>query len=162
MTLRRSVVIKDFVPADLDSLRQVIHATIDTSYAGIYSPRAIAHFHGHHSDERVISRMCDGRVLVIARDGELLGTGSLVGDEIEGVFVRPDIQKSGLGAFVMDELEAIATSVGLRSVELSASLPSVGFYEHRDYHMLEARSVDVGEGERLDYWMARKCLRGES
>jgi hypothetical protein len=50
----------------------------------------------------------------------------------------------------------------LPSVELDVSLPSRGFYERRGYRMLEDRSIDVGEGETLDYWRAAKRLAGES
>ncbi|MGB4441754.1 MAG: hypothetical protein WBJ62_05965 [Coriobacteriia bacterium] len=46
----------------------------------------------------------------------------------------------------------------LPAAELSVSLPSRGFYERRGYRILEACSIDVDEGERLDYWAAEKQL----
>ena len=156
------VQLRQFEPADLAAVRELIEDTIEASYSGVYSPRAIEHFRQHHSAARILERCASGRVLVAQREDRLVATGSVVGDEIAGVFVSFDCQHAGIGASVMDELEAIAQAAGRVTVQLSASLPSVGFYEHRGYSMLEARSVDVGAGERLDYWLARKCLRGES
>jgi hypothetical protein len=45
-------------------------------------------------------------------------------------------------------------------VELSVSLPSRRFYENLGYELVEACSIDVGEGQRLDFWKARKMLAG--
>ena len=41
---------------------------------------------------------------------------------------------------------------------ISVSLPSRGFYERLGYVILEECSIDVGEGEKLDYWQAKKKL----
>ncbi len=35
-------------------------------------------------------------------------------------------------------------------------------YEHRGYRVVEDCSIEVGEGERLDYWEAVRDLAGES
>jgi hypothetical protein len=43
-------------------------------------------------------------------------------------------------------------------VVLSVSLPSKGFYEALRYEILQEAHLDVGEGQRLDYWKARKVL----
>jgi GNAT superfamily N-acetyltransferase len=154
------VQIRPFRLADLGSVRQLIDDTIRASYSAVYPPRAIQHFLAYHSASRILDRHGAGDVLVVAQEGVLVATGSVVADEIVGVFVSPDCQRSGVGAYVMDELEAVAQAGGFASTRLSASLPSVGFYERRGYRMLEARSIDVGEGQRLDYWVAQKDLAG--
>ncbi len=46
----------------------------------------------------------------------------------------------------------------LPAAELSVSLPSRGFYERRGCRILEARFIDAGEGEQLDYWAVEKLL----
>jgi len=88
-----------------------------------------------------------------------VATGSLRADEVSGVFVAPERQGEGLGGLVMDALEEAALRAGQCSTRLSVSLPSRRFYERRGYRILEARSIDVGGGERLDYWEAVKELR---
>ncbi len=78
------------------------------------------------------------------------------------IFVRPDLQRRGHGKAVMRELERRARARGFTQVELSVSLPSREFYESLGYEMLEECSIDVGDGQRLDFWKAGKTLRSES
>ena len=58
----------------------------------------------------------------------------------------------------MRELENEAKARGCTESELSVSLPSRGFYEGLGYEMLEECLIDVGEGQHLDFWKARKPL----
>jgi len=147
---------------DAPAVHDLIGATIDACYPAHYPPRAVEFFKAFHSPEALVRRAETGILLVVEDGGRIIGTGALVDGEIGGVFVLPDEQNRGIGASVMDELERTARSSDLRSVELDVSLPSHGFYERRGYRMLESRSIDVGEGETLDYWRAVKRLAGES
>jgi GNAT superfamily N-acetyltransferase len=83
-----------------------------------------------------------------------------VAGEITGVFVASERQGRGLGALVMDELEAAARAGGCGAARLSVSLPSKGFYEKRDYVLTDQLSADMGEGEYLNYWEGEKRLIG--
>lgn len=147
-----------FRSSDLEALRQLIHATIDVSYGDVYPPRAVQFFKDYHTDERILERHAAGSVIVAEHERELLGTGAIVGDHIMAVFVHPDHQRRGIGAAVMDDLERAARAAGRRSVCLDVSLPSRFFYESRGYANLRSCSIDVGEGEHLDYWTAEKHL----
>ncbi|MEI6727959.1 MAG: GNAT family N-acetyltransferase [Actinomycetes bacterium] len=154
MKLRRSD------SADVAPIQRLIHATIDASYAGVYPPLAVRYFKAFHSVDRILERQAAGAVLVAEQDGRLVATGALAGADISGVFVHPELQKRGIGGQVMDRLEGDAALAGRDSVRLDVSLPSRGFYESRGYRLLESCSIDVGGGERLDYWKAEKWLGG--
>jgi hypothetical protein len=58
----------------------------------------------------------------------------------------------------MRELEDRPKARGCTDSELSVSLRSRGFYESLGYQMVEEGSIDVGEGQHLDFWKARKSL----
>ena len=152
------VTVRAFRSVDLDSVQQLIHETIDASYTGVYSPRAVRFFKDYHTPERILERQATGKVVVVERDAHLVATGAIVDDHILAVFVRPGLQRRGLGAQVMDALESGARAAGRASVHLDVSLPSRRFYERRGYRLLESCSIEVGEGERLDYWAAEKDL----
>jgi len=157
------VTLRRFDAADLVSVQSLIYLTVDSSYSGVYPPRAVQYFKEFHSLEHILERQAAGEVLVVQRDGVMVGTGAIVGAEISGVFVHPQFQRRGIGGQVMDVLENHARAAGHESVCLAVSLPSRPFYESRGYHLLGDRSIDVGEGERLDYWTAEKSLgAGES
>lgn len=150
--------IRECRQSDVIAVRRLIHETINASYTGVYPSRALQSFREFHSDDSIAKRMKTGTVLVLERQGEIVATGSLVGDEICGVFVRASCQRCGYGRVVMVELEKRAKANGCATVELSVSLPSRAFYEGLGYEITEECSIDVGEGQRLDYWRGRKLL----
>lgn len=155
-------VLRGFEASDAAAVHDLIGATIDACYPGHYSPRAVEFFKRFHSPEAITRRAEAGIVLVAEDGGGIVATGALVDGEIGTVFVLPRAQGAGVGAAMMGELERAAVRAGLRSVELDVSLPSRGFYERRGYRVIESRSIDVGEGETLDYWRAVKPLTSES
>jgi len=132
--------------------------TIDASYSGVYPVRAVQFFKEYHSEERIMDRSKAGEVWIVEKEGSIVATGALVGDEILAVFVKPDNQGRGYGRKIMTELESRAKTKGLSEVVLSVSLPSRKFYENLQYEVLAERSLDVGEGQHLDYWPGRKTL----
>ena len=151
-------VIRDFRPTDAGAVLRLIYDTIDISYAEAYPPRAVDFFKQFHSEDRLLNRHQEGTVLVIEQDGKPVATGALVEQEIFAVFVDPDHQHRGYGKALMQELEARAARQGCAHSELSVSLPSLKFYQSLGYQILEERSRDVGEGQHLDFWKARKAL----
>lgn len=58
----------------------------------------------------------------------------------------------------MKALEDEARASGVTEIALSVSLPSKRFYESLGYKIVEEKSRDVGEGQRLDFWKAVKQL----
>jgi GNAT superfamily N-acetyltransferase len=154
--------LRDFAVSDTPVVHRLIGTTIDACYPAHYPPRAVEFFKAFHSPDAIARRADAGLVLVVEDGGCIVATGALVDGEIGGVFVLPGRQGSGVGATVMDQLELAALSSGLDSVELDVSVPSRGFYVRRGYRVLQSRSIDVGEGETLEYWRAVKRLAGDS
>ena len=152
------IVIRVAGPSDIAAVGKLARGVIRTSYAWTYPPGAIAFFLEYHSDKAVGERIFSGTVLLAEMNGEAVGTGSLVGNEICGVFVRPDMQGRGIGGIIMDRLESVAGGKGIGTIILSISLVSRAFYEKKGYTVTRSASIDVGSGERLDYWEALKAL----
>ena len=150
--------IRRFRDSDLDQLARLINETIGISYAGVYPPRAVQFLKDYHSEKKIADRSTIGTTLVVEENGVLVATGSLVGDEILGVFVHPRLQKGGRGKALMKALENEGRASGLRGIGLNISLPSKSFYESLGYRVVEEISIDVGEGQRLDFWKAVKQL----
>ncbi len=150
--------IRPFGDADLDPLHRMICDTIDASYSGVYPVRAIQFFKEYHSEKIIMERSQAGEVMIIERGGSIVATGSLVGNEILAVFVKPDSQGQGYGKTIMSQLESRAKAKGFSEIVLSVSLPSRKFYENLEYEVLAECSIDVGEGQHLDYWPGRKTL----
>jgi len=150
--------IRLFRNSDLSSLHTMICNTIDASYSGIYPVRAVEYFKEYHSKDKILERSQAGVILIMERAGSIVATGSLVGNEILGVFVRTDSQGLGCGKRIMSELEKRAKAQGIPEIILNVSLPSRRFYEKLEYEILPECSYDVGEGQYLNYWPGRKTL----
>jgi GNAT superfamily N-acetyltransferase len=151
--------IREFQESDLVHVRRLIHQTIDVCYSGVYPSRAVQFFKEFHSEEKIMERHRKGEILVVEQDGDVIATGSIVGNDIFGVFVHPEFQHRGHGGALMRELENRAKARGFTESELNVSLPSRGFYKSLGYEMLEECSMDMGEGQHLDFWKAKKPLK---
>jgi putative acetyltransferase len=103
--------------------------------------------------------------VVAERDGEVAGFGDLVphaetvdaDGEVRAVYVHPEHAGRGVGAALLAELEGYARGAGLRSLELSASLNAVGFYERAGYERVREDAHDTG-GAELAVVVFRKAL----
>ena len=161
MSIPTQTRIRHFHPADVGPLRQLICATIDVSYSSVYPPRAVEFFKEFHAEQKILERGQTGTVLVAEANGKRIATGSLVDGEIFAVFVHPDYQRAGLGKTLMRMLEDQALATGVIEAVLSVSLPSKRFYEGLGYEIVQACSKDVGDGQTLDFWKAKKRLIGD-
>ena len=158
MSQSPQICIRAFEESDVAPLRRLICETIDVSYAPVYPSKALDFFKAFHAEEKVRERAQRGTVLVAEANGALIATGSLLEGEIFAVFVHPDRQGLGLGKALMERLEADSRAAGVTESVLSVSLPSKRFYEGLGYEIVEERSRDLGDGQRLDFWRATKRL----
>jgi GNAT superfamily N-acetyltransferase len=136
----------------------MICETIDESYSNVYPDRAVQFFKQFHSEDNILERSQVGEILIIEEDGIFVATGTLVENEILGVFVKADRQGKGYGKEIMNALENRAKTKGYSEITLSISLPSRNFYENLGYEILDERSIDVGENQYLYFWTGRKTI----
>ncbi|MBN2308648.1 MAG: GNAT family N-acetyltransferase [Candidatus Hydrogenedentes bacterium] len=158
MSSLESVRMRELRDSDVESVAALIRRTIDARYTGVYPPRAVDFFKQFHAADKIRERSARGTILVVEQAGALVGTGALVDNEIYGLFVEPEVQGKGVGGALMRELESRAQAEGRVEIHLSVSLPSRQFYERLGYEILEEAQMDVGEGQELRYWKARKPL----
>jgi GNAT superfamily N-acetyltransferase len=82
----------------------------------------------------------------------------MVEGEILAVFVHPRLQRGGRGKALMNALESEVRASGVTEIGLRISLPSRTIQEGLGYKVVEEKSRDVGDGQRLDFWKAVKRL----
>jgi GNAT superfamily N-acetyltransferase len=144
----------------LAALKALVHKTITTCYPGHYGLEAVRFFVGYHDEEAILRDAETGCTIVLDKAGRLLGTGTLVDDEIKRVFVAPAFQQQGFGRRILQHLEELAALQGTRIVTLDASLPSKTFYDRLGYITTAAAFLPVENGRRLEFFEMRKTLGG--
>ena len=150
--------LRNFEHKDMRPLYDMIQATIDGSYPAYYPERAVQFFKQYHSEANIRQRDQRGEIIVIEKQGSIVATGSLVENEITGVFVLPAEQKSGLGKQIMLDLELRARSKAISTITLHVSLPAREFYEKMHYTLSDQQANAVGDGQHLKYWIGKKRI----
>jgi GNAT superfamily N-acetyltransferase len=154
-------IVRDFRKADLPALQSLIHRTITACYPGHYCLEAVRFFTNYHNEEAILRDAEQGCAIVLDKAGRIIGTGTLVSDEIKRVFVDPAFQRQGFGRRIMQHIEEAAVLRGVEIVRLDASLPSKSFYDGLGYRTMEAAFLPVENGRRLDFFKMRKALGGK-
>lgn len=150
--------VRTFQIEEISQLQDMIQETIKVSYPAYYPDRAVQFFRDYHSESKIYSRYELGKIVILKKNGEIVATGSLVENEISGVFVQPSQQRLGFGIQIMRALENHAAAMGVKEVELHVSLPSRKFYELLHYEISQLQHLDVGCGQYLKYWRGKKKL----
>lgn len=152
------VKIREFKKSDLSYIKNLIYKTIDVCYRGVYCAEAVQFFKDWHNDEKILKNAKEGYTIILDENSRIVGTGTIVGDEIMRVFVDPAFQKCGFGKVIMQKLEDAALSNGIEAVKLDASIPSKNFYDSLGYVTLKETFLELENNERLDYYKMQKSL----
>src|SRR5262245_56221368 len=59
-------------------------------------------------------------------------------EQIKYIYVAPQFQNAGIGAKLLDSLEAIGRAAGLQTITLHANPPAVAFYRRAGYNPVES------------------------
>jgi len=156
----RAIKVREFKRSDLNAVYELIQNTIDVSYKKVYPPEAIDFFKEFHSQENILKDTVNGYTAVAERNGEKLGTSTLIDCHIQRSFVSPACQRQGIGGMLAQELEAKASLRKTGYITLEASLVSRQFWESRGFTVQEETFIPVKNGQKLIYYtMSKKINR---
>jgi GNAT superfamily N-acetyltransferase len=158
MVAKEQILVRQFQLADLDDVKKLINRTIDVCYNGFYLKEVMNYFDMYNWDGNILKAARDGYIVVAEMQGEIVGTGSVIGDVVLRVFVDPDHQKQGLGRMIMNELESRAAANGVKILQLRALANARKFYESLGYSTVDRGLVEVDNGRHLEYYQMEKKL----
>ena len=151
--------VRPFEPADAPACSRLIESAVETMIDANEPARALIRAHARPD---LLERELAGQHVVVADDGgAVLGIAALVEREIRRVYVRADVQRSGVGRAMIDALEREAARRGHEEVHLTAGAAAAAFYERLGYDRLGADEFVDGEA-RVPFVHMRKRLRGPS
>jgi GNAT superfamily N-acetyltransferase len=158
MREERKGIIREYNKKDLERLSFVVNTTIHKSYVEFYSPEAIEYFLKLHAKGNMKKDIPNGFTFILELEGKIIGTGSIVGNEVKRVFVLPDYQGKGYGKKIMTKIEKKALTNGVLRLELCASLPSKDFYLALGYKIVRFTHFLVNNNKKLEYYDMEKYL----
>lgn len=158
MVKQHDIKIRKFKKADLADVKSLIHKTVDICYSDVYCAEAVQFFKDWHCDDKILKDAKDGYTIVLEKDNQIIGTGTIVENHIMRVFIDPVFQKHGFGTLIMRKLEEKAISMSIRVAKLDASIPSKKFYDSLGYVTLEEAFLEVENNKRLDFYKMEKSL----
>jgi len=154
--MMREPTLREFVYEDLGAVKSLIDETIDASYSD-YPEGFKEHIRDdHHSRERILDEARRGYTIVLEYEGRLIGTGTLLGYVIQGVFVHPLYQRKGFGRQIMRKLEERALSKGTTTLVLQSTPISKRFYDSLGYVTLQEATFTIGTSRNFRYYKMAK------
>ncbi len=159
MLSKEQILVRGFRLADLENVKELINRTIDVCYKGYYCNEVMEYFDMYNWDGNILKVARDGYIVVVEKQGKIIGTGSVVGDVISRVFVDPGQQRQGLGKMIMSELERQAATNGVKVARLRALANARKFYESLGYVTVDKGLVKVDNGGCLEYYQMEKKLK---
>jgi GNAT superfamily N-acetyltransferase len=157
----KDIKIRKFKRSDTQSLHRMVQNSIDVSYRGFYPPEAVNYFKEYHSKKDMLQDASAGYTLIADCNGEILGTGTLLGTNIRRVYVNPLHQHQGIGKLIVAALEKKASREMIASIDLEASLVSKRFWESCGYQIDSENFIPLENGQKLNYYNMVKTISND-
>ncbi len=143
---------------DLIPTLNLIHKTIDKCYPVFYEAPVVHYFKEYHSSESILERSKKGYTLVYRVNDTIIGTGSLIDDYINAVYVDPKYQGKGIGKRIMQVLIKKAKQKKLSKLRLDATPGSKKFYNSLGFILLKDEVMKIDKIFPLYYYVMEKDL----
>lgn len=151
---------------DAEAILALHEASIRELGADHYSERQIDSWAKRDGVEPYETSIRDDsrHVVVCERRGQLAGWGRLDKNdgEVSAVYVHPDHAREGVGATILEHLEAVGRETDLDRLHLWASLNAVPFYEDAGYEPLGETLHETSGGVVIECVEMEKELETEA
>lgn len=146
---------------DIDTVQQIVSKTISAIYPDYYTPEVVNFFLQYHNEENISRDLKNGNVYLISENSQYIGTGTIVDNNMNRIFILPQQQRKGYGTQLMDFLEK-KIAERYNRVLLDSSLPAFDTYIKRGYEVIEYLEEPVEGGGMLCYQTMSKSVYPKS
>lgn len=131
----KDIVIRQATAADAPAVHGIVALALRETNARDYPPSVITRLILTLPD-KVASNLETWCAFVAIVDGQVVGTGSLNGATVSSVYVHPDYQGRGIGAALMDAVEAVANVRSVEALTVQSSVTAKPFYTRRGFKLV--------------------------
>jgi len=136
---------------------EIVAKTIKAVYPRYYPFGAVQFFLDLHNEQQIKEALSREDIYFAVVEGEIVGTGSIRGNEIRRLFILPKYQSKGYGSRLMDCLEDVVFKQ-FQTVHIDASFPAERMYLDRGYRIKSYEKVETENGDYLCYHTMEKSL----
>ena len=90
----------------------------------------------HYQSQNIIQRSANRLIYVAVGKKHIVGTISLTGNLVSGMFVHSKHHGQGIGTQMLNNIESIARKQKYQRVQLASSITAYDFYLNRGYQPL--------------------------
>ncbi|WP_119461684.1 GNAT family N-acetyltransferase [Rhodospirillaceae bacterium SYSU D60014] len=159
------------MPAPLDIKVRAVHPDDATAILRVheqsirelgptgYAPEEVESWAAGLRAEGYVEEMASGETLLVAEaESRIVGFGGLKSEEINTLYVAPEMARRGVGSALLQSLESIARDRGRRRLRLTATLIGEPFYRRHGYRELDRRKHPTRGGILIDSVVMEKDL----
>jgi putative acetyltransferase len=160
MTRPNTFALRPFLPADTPILAAIFAAAIEELTGDDYGEDQQEAWASVADDEEAFgARLASELTLVATMQGSPVGFTALKGkDEIDMLYVHPNVAGQGVASMLCDALEKLAGSRGATRLSVDASDTAADFFRKRGYVAQQRNSVTIN-GEWLANTTMQKTLK---
>src|ERR1044072_1143856 len=129
--------IRPFREEDAQEVSALISRCLNETLSLEFTEAQLRFFYDRFSPDG-LRRLATECTMFVAVEGKrILGTASLAGDRVKGVFVNPSCYRQGIGALLLNHLEDEARRRNITECVLHANHHASGFYERLGYRLVK-------------------------
>lgn len=123
--------------ADAAEISALVIRSLRESNAGDYPSDHIEMLVSGLSPEGMLERMSGRTTFVAILDGSIIGTAGLGDARVHTVFIHPRHQGEGIGAALLNAVEALGRVKAFKTLTVRSSITAEGFYQRLGYRSVE-------------------------
>jgi len=131
-----NVKIRQFQHSDAKHIASLIQQTLLEVNSQDYPCQIIQNMIHHYRSKNIIQRSANRLNYVAVRRNHIVGTISLTGNLVSGMFVHSKHHGQGIGTQMLNHIESIALKQKYQRVQLASSITAYEFYLNRGYQPL--------------------------
>lgn len=152
---------------DLNAIRDIAQKTWPSAYGDIISGEQIDYMIGlFYSDEKLNADLESGQKFLLAKDaGRFLGFAGIEHrwkdrpvTRIHKIYILPSQQGTGIGKWLMEEIQARAVAAGdkILSLNVNRQNPAQSFYRKLGFEIVKSEDIDIGRGYLMEDYVMEK------
>jgi putative acetyltransferase len=153
--MKRGLFFRKAKLSDAKELSEIRRGVFGNITGENYNKKLIAILSEDYSPEKLKKKIKKYPTFCLIKGKEIIGSVSLQGSEVKGVFVKSSHVRKGIGTKLMDFIENYARKKGLKKLHLWSAEKAKGFYEKLGYALVKKVKKNYKGARNVNYVMEK-------